>query len=159
MGRVANIIPDGQYNGGKGHMRKYLWMIPVVFLVVPLCGSAADNISSSGTQVTAINSVVVGGVTYDVTFGDRDDTTFASDEKGARAMLAQLVKDLNTTKYTSVGGYSGFAINVGRMLTIGAEAEGPGTWVVEDNACDPGSYECPNGWAEFTKEAAPPAKP
>ena len=136
-------------------MRKSLWVIPVVFLFAPLCGSAADNVITSGTSVTAINSVVVGGVTYDVTFGDKDDTTFAADEKGARAMLAQIIKDLNTTHYTSVGGYSGFAINVGRMLTIAAEAEGPGNWVEESDACDPGSYVCPNGWAEFTNDLQP----
>jgi hypothetical protein len=70
-------------------------------------------------------------------------------------MLAQLIKDLNGTHYTNVGGYSAFAINAGRLLTLGGGAEGPGNWVVEDNACDPGSYECNNGWAEFTKKAAP----
>jgi hypothetical protein len=78
-------------------MRKSLWILPVLLLFAALLGSTAaraDTFVFSGGFVSGINGITVAGVTYNVTWGLTDDTTFASSLANALAMNAQITADL-----------------------------------------------------------------
>jgi len=109
-------------------MRKLFWIVLVLLLSTAIGSTAAraDSIVTSGGNVTGIDGITIGGITYDVTFGTTEDTTFATDQTDALAMAAAIASDLGA--YDSVSdavsssiGYIG--VDAGTLTAI---AEGPG---------------------------------
>jgi hypothetical protein len=119
-------------------MRKSLWTILVVFVFTALGSTSAraDTIVASGGNVTAINGITIAGTTYNVTFGTTIDTTFAGNSSNASTANAEILLDLNSGTYLTVGvgacagGVDGgvFTYYVARQGTV-CSGSGSGQWV------------------------------
>jgi PEP-CTERM motif len=112
--------------------------IAAITFIACLCGSAvadAATVVLSGVVATAIDGVVVNGVTYNVTFAfDVTDTTFANNAAAVATAVSEVNAALNGTiaEFVSVPGLGSIDnFTIGDRFAGGttvANDAGAGTW-------------------------------
>jgi hypothetical protein len=139
-------------------MRKSLWMIPtvllVLFMVLGSTNARADSIVMSGGVVTGIDGITIDGTTYNVTFGTTEDMTLSGNTAAAAAAAADISNDLNGYDCVTVYCYESIGVYATSTVTDEALGNGSGSWGVgTDTSTGFNALVAENGtgaaWAEF----------